>query len=366
MQTRLLASRRIATGRTLARSLFVLVVLPLVWTAGAVAGPAEYVIQISVDGLAPGHLEALLAEGELPSFARLQAEGAWTHNARTDFDFTNTLPNHTCMVTARPVKDKAAEPSAIVGHMWFVNRDPKENETIHSHRHDYVASTFDVAHDAGLRTSMFASKTKFLVYDQSYDERHGAPDKTGENNGRDKIDLYVKIGITPPMTDRFLKEMKADPFHYSFLHYRDTDSSGHAKGWGSPEYNEALKRVDAQLGKILDLVTSDDRFKGKTAILLSADHGGTGLNHAYATNPLNFRIPFYAWGAGVSAGKDLYELNSTTRGDPGDDRPDYVGSALQPIRNGDGANLALSLLGLPPIPDSVINAGQDLRVAERP
>lgn len=331
-------------------------------TGGAAfaSGDAQYVIHISVDGLATRFLQQLVDEGQLPNFKRLQTEGAWTHNARTDFDYTITLPNHTCMVTGRPVKDKAASPAAIAGHQWVVNTDPRD-KTIHGNRHDYVKSTFDVAHDNGLRTAMFASKSKFVLYDQSYDERNGAPDTTGEDNGRDKMDLYVKDGDSSALMDRFLEEMKANPFQYVFVHYHDCDTAGHSKTWGSPDYLEALKKVDGYLGRMLEFVTSDDRFKGKTAIILSADHGGTGLDHGFNTNPLNFVIPFYVWGAGVTA-QDLYALNSTSRVDPQEGRLDYTEKGRQPIRNGDGGNLALKLLGLPAIPDSVINAAQDLNV----
>ncbi len=260
----------------------------------AADAPSEYVIQISVDGLGPKYLEAAIADGKAPTFERLQKEGAWTHNARTDFDYTITLPNHTCMVTGRPVRDRSGETAAIAGHLWTINSDPGDRN-LHDNRHDYVASTFDVAHDNGLRTAMLASKSKFVLYDQSFDERNGAPDTTGENNGRDKIDLYVEDGNTTAMTDRFLKEMKENPFNYTFLHYRDTDSAGHAKGWGSPEYMEALHHVDTQLGRILDFVSHDERLKGKTTIIISADHGGLGLNHGINSNVLNYTIPFYVW-----------------------------------------------------------------------
>lgn len=326
----------------------------------AAAGVAEYVIQVSVDGMGSSYLQALIDEGQVPTFKRFQDEGAWTHNVRTDFDYTVTLPNHTCMVTGRPVKDKAASPAAIAGHNWTINTDPGD-KTIHGQRHDYVKSTFDVVHDHGLRTSLFPTKSKFRVYDQSYDATHGVPDTTGADNGRGKIDLYVKEGNTGKMTDRFIEEMKANPFHYTFMHFHDTDSAGHAKKWGSPEYNAALKAIDGHLGRIVELVTSDERFKGKTAIIISADHGGTGLDHGFNTNPINYTIPFYVWGAGVSHG-DLYALNSATRLDPKTGRPDYSDPGLQPIRNGDSGNLALKLLGLPAIPDSSINALQDLSV----
>ena len=66
----------------------------------------------------------------------------------------------------------------------------------------------------------------------------------------------------------------------------------------------------------------------------------------------------------MAEGKDLYALNPQTRKDPGTGRPDYSENP-QPIRNGDGGNLALSLLGLPAVPDSLIDAREDLAVTDR-
>ena len=159
--------------------------------------------------------------------------------------------------------------------------------------------------------------------------------------------------------------MKTEPANYAFVHFHDADQAGHEHNWGSPEYNAAVKAVDGYLRAILDLVATDPRLRGKTTVIVSADHGGFQNNHFDNANPLNYTIPFYVWGAGVATGKDLYALNAADAERSRRRAGPTIPGRPQPIRNGDGGNLALSLLGLPAIPDSLIDESEDLAVAAK-
>ena len=203
---------------------------------------------------------------------------------------------------------------------------------------------------------MYASKNKFIIYEQSFNAANGAP----HANGSDKINVYYGPESTASMQSQLLSNLAANHFKYTFVHYADLDDAGHSTGWGSATYNAAIATIDGYLGQLFNLIQNDVALAGRTAVVLSADHGGTGTGHSDATNSLNYTIPFYVWGAGVGHG-DLYAFNTDSRIDPLTSRPTYT-AAGQPIRNGDGGNLALKLLGLGPIPGSLINAAQNLRV----
>lgn len=243
----------------------------------------------------------------------------------------------------------------------MTNSDPLTNQTLHSNRGSYVPSIFDVAHDNGLRTAMYAGKTKFSLYDTSYNATNGANDITGANNGNDKIDTYLYNSNSTTLTTSFITSMQANPFNYTFLHFADPDNAGHANGWGSTQYNTALKTVDNRLGDIFNMIASTPALTGKTAIVLTADHGGSGSDHSDPALASDYTIPFYVWGigTGVASGVDLYSLNTTTRTNPLTGRPDYLALG-QPIRNGDSANFELDMLGLGSVPGSTINASQNL------
>ncbi len=336
-------------------ALAVLLALLLAAT-GLCAQEIRYVIHVSVDGLRPDAVTALPAEA-LPNFQRLRRQGAGTDNARCDFDLSITLPNHTTQLTGRSVAGPA-------GHNWTGNGDPALGQTLATNKGAYVAGVFEVAHDHGLRTAAYVSKSKFALFATSWDAVNGAPDAIKPDNGRNKIDLFRYDANTAALVAQLAADQRAQPANYVFLHLTDLDSAGHAKGWDvtpGSDYSNTLLRIDNRLGVLFRLVDESPVLAGHTAIVLTADHGGTEKNHGDATLAVDYTVPFYVWGPGATGGADLYALNPASRRDPGTGRPAYD-AAPQPVRNGEAGNVALKLLGLGPIPGSTIGAAQDLAV----
>jgi predicted AlkP superfamily pyrophosphatase or phosphodiesterase len=336
---------------------------PAVQSAAPARRTFENAIVISVDGLRSDALIAVKA-AELPGFTRLR-RGASTLNARTDPDWTITLPNHTAMITGRFVEGDG-------GHGWTKNDDADEGETLETSKKSYVAGIFDVAHDRGFETQLFAGKSKFSIYDVSWNIEHGAPDVTGTDEGRDKLDRFVFETDTTKMTDAVLEALAREQAQRRlyFVHFAVTDLTGHAYGWDvSPgsRYMKAVRKVDGEIERLLDALESGP-LRDKTAIVLTADHGGGApfKSHDQTQMWVDYVIPFVVWtGPGVEA-RDLYELNTATRADPGLKQVPRDFTGTPPVRNGDAGNLALALLGLPPVPGSTIGAKQDLKVVGAP
>lgn len=342
----------------------------LALTAGQASAGIEYVIEISVDGLGGTYLNKLFngtATGgsyAIPNFTRLRNEGAGTLAAHIDNNNWETLPNHTSIITGRP-RD------GVAGHNWTGNGDPAVGQTLRTNKGSYVAGVFDVAHDNGLRTGMYVNKTKFSLFDNtasypgggSYNATHGALDVTGADNGRDKVDnTYINTALGGTIVNTFIAQQKsASPNQFAFLHINEPDAYGHSSGWGSAAWNSQVVKVDTMLGNLFKLIELDvPAMTGKTAIILTADHGNQDNP---PTGADRYSVPFFVWGPGVPAGVDLYSLNAGIR-QAAFSYPMTTYGGMQPIRNAEASNLALNLLGLGPIPGSSFNASQDLFVPE--
>ena len=269
------------------------------------------------------------------------AEGAFTFNARTQVESTETLPNHTSMVTGRRVL------AARQGHGVTWN-DHRPGSTVQAAAGHDVASVFTVAHAAG-STAMFAAKQKFSIFQRSWPT---------------DIDRVV---IRESDDQGLMRAARADLVQigrdFTFVHFARADVVGHAAGFMTPAYLVAVQQIDALVGRLLQAIDTHPALAA-TTVILTTDHGGPprATHHDNAAVYANYRIPFLVWGSGVTHG-DLYAMNSAYA-DPGSVRVPYSG--WQPIRNGDLANLALDLLGLGPVPDSKYDAGQLLVVGSQP
>lgn len=297
--------------------------------------PTEHrVLVVTVDGLRSSALVDLAED--LPTFARLRAEGAGTLRARTSVERTETLPNHTGMVTGRRVV------AARGGHGVTWNED-LPGRTVQQAAGERVGSVFSRLHAAGGTTALFTGKSKLSLFKRSWPRG---------------VDRFTLDEDTAALVRKARRDLRRNARTFTFLHLSDPDVAGHAHGWGSEEYAEAVRDVDGHLAAVLATVEADPVLSEQLTLLLTADHGGSGTGHFDASVPAHYRVPFLTWGRGTAAGADLYALN-TERRDPRARRPGYA-AGRQPVRNLDVANLALDLLGVGAVPGSEVGVDQEL------
>jgi len=302
-------------------------------------GAAREVLAISIDGLSVAAIERLGREG-MPNLHLFMDKGASTLNARTAREQTVTLPNHTGMVTGRRID------AATGGHGVTWNDNRLRPSTVQAAAGESVESVFTTVADAGGSSALFAAKTKFRLWSRSWPL---AIDRTTIMEANGALAREAIADITSGQRD------------FRFLHLSLPDVAGHAHGWMSRPYLQAVRRVDELIGEVVTSVTSDPERQARTTILLTSDHGGHGAGHENPRLLDNFRVPFMVRGAGVDEGVDLYAINDGYR-DPGARRTIY-GMARPPVRNAMVANLSLDLLGLQAVADSEFDLTQDLQLA---
>ncbi|GAA5123844.1 alkaline phosphatase [Alloalcanivorax gelatiniphagus] len=303
----------------------------------AARADAESVLAISIDGMSVPAIRTL-GRKKLPHLHRFMRAGASTLNARTEREMTVTLPNHTGMVTGRRID------AATGGHGVTWNDDRPTPATVQAAAGRDVSSVFSVVDAAGGSTAVFASKTKFSLWQRSWPE----------SIDRVTIDLD-----NAALVDELVTDLPTDR-DFRFLHLSLPDNVGHKSGWMSKPYLAAVRQADALLGRVVQAVDADPVRRAGTTILLTSDHGGRGPAHSRAAVLDNYRIAFMARGAAVDRGVDLYAINATYK-DPGTRRTTY-GMRRPPVRNGMIANLALDLLDLPAVEGSEFDAQMDLRL----
>jgi hypothetical protein len=329
---------------------------PLVFSDASVApltarrAPTTRVIAISVEGLRSLALTKLPPE-EIRALTKLMTQGVSTLNARTVEERTTSLPNDVSMFSGRRVT------ASLDGHGIFSEADT--GETVHQRAGHYVSSAFDIVHNFGRSTALYANRENLDLADRTWDATNGGTDPHGLDDGRDKIGTYVADTDADALVEAMVTKLADRPSALTFLQLALPDRAGHADGFLSPEYLDAVKHTSRLVGRVLRTVNDSPKLAGRTVVVLTSEHGGVRTSHSDPTLLENYRVPFAVWGAGVAEGANLYDLNPHLT-PPGTSRAGY--DSPPPVRNAFLANLVTMLLRMPAVPGSRFNQQQDLNV----
>jgi predicted AlkP superfamily pyrophosphatase or phosphodiesterase len=247
---------------------------------------ATRVLIISEDGLRPD----MIASRHLPWHEALWRRGAYSWKART-IRRASTLPSHAAMLSGVDV-----DQHGLTWNNWRPSRGYIKAPTI-----------FGEAEEHGMKTAMFVGKFKL---------RHIATPGT--------VDVFERPGyLCKRVSEEAAGYLVAEKPPLAFVHFSDPDDAGHAAGWESARYYDAIAATDRCLGTILEALDKAG-LTDDTLIIISADHGGHNHTHTGA-HAVDREIPWIAHGPGVRVGYHI-------RG---------------PISTVDTAATALFALGLP-------------------
>lgn len=294
---------------------------PVAVLAPAPPGPprAERVIVISIDGLRPDAIDAAHA----PAIQKLIERGASCPRAET-IRPSITLPSHTAMLSGLDFERH--------GVVW------------NNYRTGYIVhpTVFSVAAQSGKKTAMIFSKDKFhfLANPACVSWIYGPPTPAKIPKREDCRDIeQLKLSLkkeeeaekqpppkkpptpvpgdmmtTADMLQRaFAASWPLQKWPLTFIHFRECDENGHRRGWMGPEYLEGLKEVDHAIAAIVATIEKNGGFE-KTALIVTADHGGSNRGHYRWMEPdkrENVTIPWICVGPGIAAGSKIDRLIHT-------------------------------------------------------
>ncbi len=277
--------------------------------APAAAPQVNRVVLIGVDGLGA----RWIPWGDMPTLSSLRANGLYA-TGRCLFPTSSGInwPGilHGTIAELHGFRDNSGKPEVEPWRDREGNTPCVFSEVRRQYPEAFTASIYDWAPISRMHNTNAVSRV--IVYRQ-----------------KNWADHAEHLALDAKMVDDFAKILERDP-KLVFLYQHSVDHAGHTYGWGSPEQTNACRHVDAQLARVVAILKKRGMEKD-TAIVLTADHGGSGKKHGMAVLDC-FEIPFIVWSP-AHPKNDGWRLR-------------------EPVVNADAAPTVLSLLGLD-IPDAM-------------
>lgn len=235
----------------------------------------KHIILIGSDGLGAYAFET----ADIPNLRRLMDEGAYTLKARSVLPSSSAV-NWMSMISGTPPE--------IHGYTEWGSKTPE------------VPSA--VVGDAGIYPTIFS-----LLDKQKPQAKKGVAyvwSGIGYLFEKEYVDMDFN-GERPEVLKTAIQFITQEKPYFTFIHFSEPDAAGHNIGHGTPEYYQAVNKIDSAIGVILTSLERADMLN-QTLILISSDHGGTGTGHGGKTL-VEMEIPWIIWGSGLEKKGKLTE-----------------------------------------------------------
>ncbi len=237
----------------------------------------QHVVLFLVDGMRPDGM--MLAD--TPTMDALRTGGAHTLAARTVMP-SMTLPCHTSLfLGVRPSRH------GITTNIWQPQVRP-------------IPGLFDVLHQAGLVTAFFYNweELRDLSRPGSLNASFMVKDITGDGQADTAVSQLAAHWL------------QNNPFNFAFVYLGGTDLAGHAYGWMSDGYLQAINHADQCIQRVLDVLPED------CTVIVTSDHGGHEQTHGTdcdedMTTPLIIHGPTIPAGHAIQRPVEITDIAPT-------------------------------------------------------
>lgn len=283
--------------------------------------PARRLVLFSVDGLRADKMLELESDGNtrVPYLRKIiETRGAWgVSHTRVP---TESRPGHVALIAG------LYEDVSAVAKGWKEN--PVEFDSVFNEsRYTWSWGSPDIL-------PMFS---KGASGDHVFTSCYPAHFEDFASSDSTMLDTWVFDGVKKffqeAENDVELKEKLNQDKIIFFLHLLGMDTNGHVNKPYSREYIENIRYIDKGIRQMEELIEGYYGNDGRTAYVMSSDHGMTDWGSHGAGHPSETLTPIVAWGAGVRGPQKPTQSNRYQDGFSEDWSLDHIGrNDIQQVR----------------------------------